>query len=219
MVTVGRLSGVVGQHTTAPGPERARLGFADAATTQFRFLLDDGFRQVELNDTLARYESPRRFVKVFHGRGSYELGVEIGRWIDVDDGVAEQVFPLREVIAVDLDPAQIGYRGTTATTPELVSKFLEQLAAWTRYYAHELLTDGDAAFDRLSAGHTARFTADQDEARASRLRARADQAWRERDFGTVANAYSEIDMELSTVELKASERGRLQYALSEIEKA
>jgi hypothetical protein len=95
----------------------------------------------------------------------------------------------------------------------------EQLAAWTGDYARELLTDGDDAFDRLSERHTARFRSEQDEVRASRLRARADHAWRERDFGTVVNAYSEIDLELSTVDLKASERGRLKYALNEIEKA
>jgi hypothetical protein len=210
---------MAGLHTTATGPERGRLGFADVATTQFRFLLNDGFRQVEVNDTFARYESPRRFVRVFHGRASYELGVEIGRWIEVEDGVAEQVFPLREVIEMECDPAEIGFMGTTAATPQLVSKFLEQLAAWTRDYAHELLADGDGAFALLSARHTARFTAEQEELRASRLRARADQAWRKLDFGTVANAYSEIDTELSTVDLKASERGRLNYALSQIEKA
>jgi hypothetical protein len=36
------------------------------------------------------------------------------------------------------------------------------------------------------------------------------------DFGTVLNAYSEIEAELSTVELKPSERARLRYALKEL---
>ena len=49
-------------------PERARLGFADAASAQFAFLLRLGFRLVELTDTIARYEGDRRVVRVFHGR-------------------------------------------------------------------------------------------------------------------------------------------------------
>jgi hypothetical protein len=120
---------------TAPGPERARLGFADAASAEFAFLLRPGFRLVELTDTIARYESDRRVVRVFHGRGSYELGVEVGRWVEVDGESREQVFPLRDVIALRRDPGEVGLAGTAATTAEAVRKILRQLAAWTREFA------------------------------------------------------------------------------------
>ena len=198
---------------TAPGPERARLGFADAASAQFAFLLRLGFRLVELTDTIARYESDRRVVRVFHGRGSFELGVEVGRWIEVDGESREQVFPLRDVIALRSDPGQAEYAGTTATTAEVVRRILRQLAAWTREFAGELLDDGDELFDRLSEDNAARGQAEQDKQRARRLRERADDAWRRKDFGTVVTAYGEIDRELGTVQLRASERGRLSYAL------
>jgi hypothetical protein len=75
------------------GPERWRLSFAAVVSDEFAFLLGLGFRVVEMNDTLVRYESDRRLVQVFHGRGSYELGVGIGRWIEVKVAPAEQVFP------------------------------------------------------------------------------------------------------------------------------
>lgn len=202
--------------TTAPGPDRGRLGFATVAPEQFSFLLGLGFALTELSDTIARYESNRRLVRVFHGRGSYELGVEIGRWIEVDGVSREQAFPLRDVVALRRDPAEAGFGGTSATTAESVRKFVALLAGWTREFAGPLLSDGDQLFDQLSESNAARGQAERDELRASRLRARADEAWQRKDFGRVVNAYSEIESELPAVALKASERGRLDYAVKSL---
>lgn len=202
--------------TTAPGPDRGRLGFATVASEEFSFLLGLGFTLVEVSDTLARYESDGRVVRVFHGRGSYELGVEVGRWIEVDGVSREQAFPLRDVVAQRRDPADIGFGGTSATTAESVRKFLGQLAGWTREFALPLLHDGDDLFDQLSLSNAARAHAERDELRASRLRARADEAWQRQDFATVANSYSEIESELPTASLKASEQARLKYALKSL---
>jgi hypothetical protein len=44
------------------------------------------------------------------------------------------------------------------------------------------------------------------------LRTRASDAWRAKDLATVVNAYEEIESELKTVQLRDSERGRLEYA-------
>ena len=195
-----------------PGPERDRLGFAVAASEEFGFLLELSFRQADLNVTFARYETDRRFVNVFHGRGSYELGVEIGRWVDVKGERREQRFPLRHVIVLERDPAEVGYGGTSATTAELVRRFVRSLAEWTREFASPLLTDGDDLFERLREANSAWYQSWQHETSAERLRARADEAWRQRDFGTVVSIYTEIDSQLPTVQLKASERGRLEYA-------
>jgi hypothetical protein len=81
---------MVGNRETAIGPARAQLGFATVASEEFSILLELGFRLVELSDTLARYETERRLVRVFHGRGCYELGVEVGRWIEIDGVSREQ---------------------------------------------------------------------------------------------------------------------------------
>lgn len=198
---------------TPPEFERSRLGFAASAEEEFAFLIELGLRLVGLDHTLARYESDRRFVQVFHGRGSYELGVGIGRWIDVDGVTREQVFPLRDVVALRCDPAEVGYGETSATTAEATRKFLRDLAGWTREFAGSLLTDGDEIFRDLSERNARRADAEEEGMRASRLRARAEEAWRRRDFGSLANAYGEIDRDLPTVELSASERSKLDYAL------
>src|SRR5438128_6558460 len=62
-----------------PGPERAKLGFQEAVLSSFTFLSEFGLRSVEQKVTFLRYESRHVFVNVYHGRASYELGVEVGR--------------------------------------------------------------------------------------------------------------------------------------------
>lgn len=136
-------------------------------------------------------------------------------WIDVDGVSHEQVFPLRDVVALTSDPASVGFGGTSATTPEAVKKFVARLAEWTGQFASTLLADGDELFDELRARNSAWFEAEQHGRRARLLRSQADKAWRERDFATVVNAYTEIDQELSSIELRPSERGRLDYAQRE----
>lgn len=198
---------------TQPAPDRHQLGFAVEVVHEFEFLAKLGFKLVERSDTLACFETSRRLVRVFHGRGSYELGVEIGRWVEVNGARREQVFPLRDVVSLQSDPSEAICGGTTATTPEQVRKFLRQLSEWTKRFAFPLLTDGDELFDELGACNAARGVAQRDTQRAALLRARADEAWQRRDFDLVVAAYTEIDLELSTIELKPSERGRMQYAL------
>lgn len=197
---------------TSPGPERALLGFAVAAQETFSFLLGQGFTLMELSDTLARYESGWRIVRVFHGRASYELGVEVGRWVEVAGTRREQSFPLRDVVALRRDPVDVGFGGTTATSPPAVRRVMALLADWTREYAGPLVSGGDELFEVLSERNAERGRVEQEGLRAQRLRDRAEEAWRRRDFGAVALAYSEIESELHSVTLKASERGRLDYA-------
>lgn len=80
-----------------------------------------------------------------------------------------------------------------------------------------LLTDGDDLFEAMSELNTVLSESYLEGIRAARLRARADDAWRRRDLETVLLAYSEIERELVTVTLRASERGRLDYARKHVD--
>lgn len=203
---------------TAPGPERHQLGFAAAVSRDFSFLLDLGFRCVETSVTFARFESKRRIVQVFHGRASYELGVEIGRWYVAAGTRRESFHSLRDFISLQRDPAEIGYVGTTAATAELVNKFVRKLSEWTRQFAVLALINGDELFEEMERRSTIRFHTTQEGWHAERLRSRANEAWRERDFPAVVAAYAAIDEELSTVQLSQYERRRLDYARKAVRK-
>lgn len=126
--------------------------------------------------------------------------------------MVEDSFGLRDLISLTRDPEEVGYKGMSARTPELISRFLQQLAAWTKEFGLPLLTNGDAIFDQLSEASLHSAVAEAHAQRAALLRPRADDAWRRRDFASVINAYSEIISELSTIELQRSELGRLHYA-------
>jgi len=64
---------------TDPGKDRWQLGFQDSVLSSFDFLSTYGLRPVEESATFVRYESSSVFVNVYHGRASFEIGVEIGR--------------------------------------------------------------------------------------------------------------------------------------------
>lgn len=199
--------------TTTPGPDRARLGFADAVEHSFDFLVREfGFRMVDRESTFVRYESERVFVNVFRARGSFELGVEIGRWIDVNGEVNEQRFSVGDFIALGHDLSAVGYRAFATTEKEPLGRFVAQLAEWTRDFARPALEGDDATFDAASVQNARRSQELLDGWRANRLRAAADDAWHGKDWGRVVDAYGEIVSELRTVELKPSELGRFRYA-------
>src|SRR5690348_10203982 len=65
-----------------PNPEREQLGFRDAVLSSFKFLAEFRLRPVEKKMTFVRYQSRHVFVNVYHGRASYELGIQIGRLAD-----------------------------------------------------------------------------------------------------------------------------------------
>lgn len=196
---------------SVPASSRSGFGFEALAREAFSFLKDDlSFQVVESGDTRVRYESPRRFVNVYYGRSSYEVGVEVGRWLDVDGQRTEQLFPLVHLLAVEADESQLD-RIRTATTRDQLGRELQRLATLLEAHA-TLLTNGDDLFDRMSELNAALSDSYLEGIPASRLRARADDAWKRRDLDTVLLAYTEIDRELATVTLRESERARLEYA-------
>jgi hypothetical protein len=65
--------------TALSGGGAGRLGFVALATEAFAFLLRLGFAVVRREGTLVRFESDSVFVNVYHGRSSYQVGLELGR--------------------------------------------------------------------------------------------------------------------------------------------
>jgi len=204
--------------TTMPGPDRSRLGFAAAVERSFGFLEREfGFRLADAQSTFVRYESELSFVNVFHGRGSYELGVEIGHWVDIEDGRVEEKFSLGDVIALDHDLSMVGYRSFATMEKDPLASFVAQLAEWTQRFTPRVLEGDASTFDRLRAQGARRSQEMQEGWRATRLRTAADEAWHRQDWGRVVDAYGEMVSELRTVELKPSELRRLRYAQEQLD--
>jgi hypothetical protein len=197
--------------TTEPSLDRARFGFVEAIRSAFSFLSDRDFEMRSAGPTFVRYESPAAFVNVFHGRGSYELGVEVGRWVPRNGEQMEQKFPLSDVIELTGYAGEAGLRPLVATDPEAVKQFVTLLADWTRAYADRALSGDNQFFSELSRRAAARSDALQAQWHADRLREDADNAWRGKDYPAVDRAYTAL-AELPSISLTQSELGRLSYA-------
>jgi hypothetical protein len=193
-------------------PDRIALGFEASVTRNFAFLEDLGYRVVEAGETLVRYERTPFFVKVFHGRSSYELGVEIGRTVTRDGQRIEQAYPISYLAHVIGGVALDDYRSRSATTRAQVDRFVAELGLWLGANGKQALGGDESIYDSMTKA-VAKDSAQQVETmRAVELRRRVDQAWRTKDYATVLQIYDELDRELNTVNLRDFELGRRAYA-------
>lgn len=194
---------------------RDQLGFAEAVRSSFQFLLTEfGFSITEEHTTLVRFESEKTVVNVFHGRSSYILGVEIGLRGQVSGRPAsdpELRYPLRNIVAL-ADPGGIsGYHDIQISSAERLPHFVELLARFTRQFASDALRGDPETFERLAHELRLEGRKNTDASDALWIREKAEKAWQDRNLSLIVDLYSRLDA-LETVELKNSERGRLQYA-------
>ena len=188
-----------------PNLERSKLGFMDAVLSSFGFLSNLGFRAVERDITFVRYESSRVFVNVYHGRGSFELGVEVGRLRKASEKVT-----LHEIIAwVGAGQAEgFGQHVTfQVSTREGVQEFVPKLAGLVQKYGIPLLKADAAAYREIHAV-SARWAAQYEkEVALGHMRQKADAAWHAKDYFRVVELYKPAGPDLSVVEAR-----RLAYA-------
>ena len=206
------MTGSIGMPQTGPNPERWSLGFVSAVRSSFDFLEDLGFAVVVEESTFVRFESGAVFVNVFHGRGSYELGVEIGHRVELGGETVDEKFSLGDVVALSAPLGEVGFQSFATTKAEELPAFIDRLADWTSRYGGAALRDETGIFVRLRSEGVKRSDAMQDEWAAGRLRTAADAAWSERDYARVVGAYSEMISELRSIELRPSELRRLRFA-------
>jgi hypothetical protein len=195
-----------------PDASRSELGFPSAVRRHFGFLLDEGYEIEYEQPTRVRYSRGVEFIDVFHGRASYELGVEFGRKLTLDGEIVEQQFPLLSVL--ELKPTQeVTVRPLTATSAPNVNRFLGELASLSRYHALPILREVSDPFDKISERVRQAGEALRDSQLAARLRGRAEDAWKRQDYEDVVLALQQLEQEgLSS--LTQSEAGKLRYALS-----
>jgi len=192
-----------------PSAGRALLAFSDAVHANFGFLCALGFRPVKDDVTCVRYESPEVFVNVYHGRASFELGVEIGRLSD-----AEKKVNLYEIInwAGAGDAEGFGKHVMfQVSTREGVQEFVPKLARLTQKYGIRLLK-GDAAAYREVYATSARSAAEYEkEVALKNVRQKAEAAWHSKDYIRTVELYSAVRNDLTEVEAR-----RLAYAEQQV---
>lgn len=180
--------------------QRGKLGFKEAATASFDFLNQLGFRLIGEEITLLRYESSTVFVNVYHGRASYELGVEIGRVTQREKHV--HIFSIVRWAGAEKAEGFGHHVMFQVSSREGVQRFVPQIAALVKKYAIPLLLGEEQAFQSVFA-FAARLYADEMKNESLRvLRGEAEGAWQAKDFARVVEVYGGIRADLTEAEVK-----------------
>jgi hypothetical protein len=183
-----------------PGPERAHLGFEHAVLTHFRFLSDLGLRPLEKKSTLVRYESSAVFVNVYHGRASYELGVEMGRLKKPDAKVS--IFDAVRLAGAEKTEGFGQHVMFQVGSQEGVREFVPKLAALVKKYAIPLLRGDEDVYRAALELRAKRYANEVKEGGLRAVRGKADAAWHAKDYARVVQLYGPIHGDLTEVEAK-----------------
>jgi hypothetical protein len=184
---------------------RATLGFAEVAQEALHFLSDYGFRLQSSDATIVRYASERVFVNVYHGRSSYELGLEVGS-ISRQRGDAAG-YSMSELIRLNNHEEAECFRNFMATTPVEVKLGVQKLAEQLLRYGDRALRGDDLVFDALEQQRqkwASTFAAD---VAYRQISPKAAEAFRQREYRKAAELFESIRGELTPAELK-----KLEYA-------
>jgi hypothetical protein len=193
-----------------PSPQRAKLGFKDAVLSSFTFLTELGLHPVDEKMTFVRYESSEVFVNVYHGRASFELGVEIGRLSEPD----EEKLTIYDIVAWAGAERTEGFGQHVmfqVSSPEGVREFVPKLAHLVQEYATPFIK-GDVTAYREALEARSRAAAEYvKQVNVKQARSKAEAAWQEKDYAQVVELYSRTRSDLSEVESK-----RLSYAEQQV---
>jgi hypothetical protein len=186
--------------TKEPGPERAKLEFKETVLSSFKFLGDSGLRPVEEEVTLVRYESSEVFVNVFHGRASFELGVEIGRLNEPAEKLT-----LYDIVAWAGAEKTEGFGQHVAfqvSSRKGVHELVPKLAVLIKKHAAPLLRGDRAAYHSALAIQSERAGQYAMEVNLGQVRSKAEAAWQAKDYAQVIELYDSMRKDLTEVQAK-----------------
>jgi hypothetical protein len=175
---------------------RRFLRFRETVMAEFRFLESLGLRIETANETYVRYLGSVASIEVFHGRSSYELGVNVIR-----EDVTYSLNEFAEMLAAS--------RGTTstlqpfaATDAHSVEGGVRRLSMALKEVIELIAENGAATYEELHKRREIRRHKLALASMADRVRPKADEAFREKDYGRAAELYQSIREDLSPAELR-----------------
>jgi hypothetical protein len=184
--------------------DRHELRFAEAVEDQFGFLQEHGFRRVQREPSFVRFESKHVYVNVYHGRQSFEIGLEVGSLVA---GAEETSYSMSEIIRL-VEPGKAdGYRNYAARSPNGVAEGVQGLAMLFRRYVDAGVLDGSGLFERLRKGRKTWSREYAKEVNLTHARQKLGVAWHAKDYTQVVELLRPLRDALTPTELH-----KLEYA-------
>jgi len=180
--------------------DRKFLRFPEAVREYFSFLEAQwGYSCVRQEDTFVRYEKGDLYVDIYHGRVSFEIGVEVGR-----KSLGES-FALEAIVSLSDQGLARKYWPGGARTVQAVRKVVQAASEGLRLYGAAALAGDQSTFSRLEQLSEERVAAMVRDSIAVQVRPKAEAAFRRRDYKEAATLYFSIEDSLSPVERKKLE--------------
>lgn len=170
------------------------LNFNGLVESRFRDLLPMGFALARSEKTLVVYTSGALSVEIYHGRASYEIGLNLV--------IGEARYSLGEVLRAIGDPAGEAYRNASGTDQASIEKAVDQLGDLLFQSIVPSLSDQlalSAVLEQCRADWARGYAL---QVLAENIRPLAEQAFRDRDFSRAAKLYSQISDALSEAEVR-----------------
>jgi hypothetical protein len=175
------------------------LRFKDTALKEFHFLESLGFRVAETNETDVRYAGPTADLEVFHGRQSYEIGVNV-----VHQGDRYSLEEIRNLQSLQCGDAA-DFRKFAATDAHGIEVGVARVASACRECLQIILNDDPAIYRELQKLREAHGRELALASLISQVRPKADEAFRAKNYRQAAELYESIREGLSPAELRRLE--------------
>ena len=158
-----------------------------------------GFTPVKEESTLVNYESATCFVNVYHGRASYEIGVEVGRLDRPDKYGLSYIVGEAGKDALEAE----GFGRSTmfqVSSHDGVQEFVPKVARLLHKYGDSFLRGDPTFYDRLEKINQQRSLEFTKRQTLERKRKAAESAWAQKDFSRVVELYNSMIEDLRKIE-------------------
>ena len=181
------------------------VDFFGLAKIAFRYLEAEGFEVRNCGDSLVEYVKGPVLIRVYLGRQSYELGLQLLH--------SERSFSIEEMVdACKGDGVEVSYRRFAATTPEALRTGLTQLALAFRPCAAQFTAPGAALVHAVEARRTQMRRNLEAKSLAAQIRPKAHEAFQAGNDPLAAELFERIRNELSNSEIAKLEIARTRAA-------
>ena len=146
------------------------------------------------------------FVNVYHGRGSYELGVEIGK-LESYLPIREEWYSIGEIMDLMDVRQDLKFTFFQASNKDQIQVLVRKLPEYVKKYAKPILDGHYEIFEKLQILRKNKSDAYIREAELRNIRERGDIAWKQKDYVKFIELYNQVKDGLTSIEGK-----KLDYA-------